>query len=155
MIYIVDEDVMQLGTLQTELEIRGHTVYIIPDADTAYSVLDQIGDDLELVLIDVMLAASADRLKSRFTRERTDDFMKTGLCLLDDLATVNPNQFPRKAVFFSYASNPNLLKAVDASAKKHNVIHLKKSDYASDLELGVVIEKLIEHATHHAGGTGT
>jgi hypothetical protein len=79
--------------------------------------------------------------------------MNTGLCLLDDLASVNPSQFPRKAVFFSYASSPSLLQRIDTAARKHNVRHLKKSDYASDLELGEIIEGMIDQAKRVTGGS--
>jgi hypothetical protein len=67
-------------------------------------------DDVSLALIDVMLAV-ADVTSTRFSAERTDAYLQTGLRLLEDLAEANPTVFPARAVFLTNTASEGTLLA--------------------------------------------
>ena len=145
MIYFIDEDYRKLRALASELKtFHGFETKIIRDADSAYRELCDVKEsDVDLVIIDVMLAVKADGESSRYSREETDDFHQTGIVLLDDLALVNPGVFPRKSVYFTHASSSDLVKEITASAKKHNIRMLKKKDYDTAYDFGIEIVGII------------
>jgi len=85
MIYFVDEDFRKLRVLVSELRINGFDATILRDADSAYhQLVSEKKANIDLVIIDVMLAVNPDISKSRYTRANTDDYHKTGLLLLED-----------------------------------------------------------------------
>lgn len=143
MIYFVDEDHRKLRPLVSELTFMGFRAQIIKDADAAYSSLSTINDSqVELVIIDVMLSAKGNGEKSkRFSRERTEDYHQTGLVLLDDLVIVNPDVFPKKAIFMTHASSSSLIAHIEAATKKHNIEFLRKTNFDTALEF---TDKVIE-----------
>jgi hypothetical protein len=144
MIYFVDEDYRQLRALVSELLFRGLQAEIIQDADTAYAKLSAIdGATVDLVFIDVMLAASSDETRSRYSRAATDEFHRTGLLLLDDLAKSNPKVFPKKAIYLTHASNGKLIAAIDESARCHGIKMLKKRDFRTAHDFGIVVESIL------------
>lgn len=142
-IYFVDEDVIQLDPFRIELQILGFEVDIIQDADEAYSILSMAADDLQLAVIDVMLATGIERTASKFTRSTTRDFLETGLRLLDELVVANPKLFPKRAVFFSTATDPSLVKAIQKSASEYGVEYLDKNKYLSAYDFAKRIKGLI------------
>jgi len=145
MIYFVDEDFRKLRALMSELVIRGYDVINIRDADAAYLELSNVNkEDVQLVIIDVMLAANSNQALSRYSRKETDDYHKTGLLLLDDLADSNPRVFPRRAVYLSHASSDALLRKVSSSVRKHNVRFLRKKDYDTAYEFGEQVDEIIK-----------
>lgn len=145
MIYFIDEDYRKLRALASELTtFHGFKTKIIRDADSAFRELsDAHASDVELVIIDVMLAAKADGATSRYSREATDDYHQTGIVLLDDLVMVNPSVFPTKSVYFTHASSGDLVKAISASASKHGIRILKKKDYDTAYDFGNDIVDII------------
>jgi len=145
MIYFIDEDYRKLRALASELTaFHGFETKIIRDADSAFRELSDIKEcDVDLVIIDVMLAVNANGESSRYSREDTDDFHKTGIVLLDDLVLVNPDVFPKKAVYFTHASSGDLVKAISGSANKHGIRVLKKKDYNTAYDFGNEIVGII------------
>ena len=143
MIVIVDEDVKQMDPLKRELQIREFEVELIDDAEDAYSRLAGTGDELDLAIIDIMLRGPGQATSERFTRARTEDFIKTGLYLLEDLIAVNSENFPSKAVLFSTALDEKLVAAIERAAKEYPVEYLPKMDYRSALRLGEKIAGIV------------
>lgn len=143
MIYIVDEDVLQLRPYAIELEIRGFQVKQINNADCAYRVLSN-ASDIELVLLDIMLATE-DAGNSRYTREATRDFIKTGLILLEDLSHTNPTYFPSHVAVFSMGSQEWLVREIIEKTQKANIPYLRKREYPSPFAFGNKVEELIQN----------
>ncbi|MBI5331371.1 MAG: response regulator [Betaproteobacteria bacterium] len=143
MIYIVDEDVVQLRPYAIELEIRGYEVKQIDNADAAYELL-RTADNIELALIDVMLSAESVE-KSIFSRERTGDFIKTGLVLFEELTFANPKYFPGRAAFLSMGTMDWLVKEITGVSEKYKVPYLRKRDYRRPMAFGDKVESLINN----------
>lgn len=144
MIYFVDEDYRKLRALVSELKFNGYEAKIIRDADTAFVELSEVTlEAVDLVLIDVMLAANADEKNSKYPRDKTDDYHKTGLLLLDDLVHINPTVFPKKASYLTHASNNELISLITISAKNHDIKMLRKKDYDTAYDFGQNIVKII------------
>ncbi len=144
MIYFIDEDFRKLRALVSELKFNDFEVKVIRDADTAYTELETVTiEEVDIVIIDVMLAAKVTKITSKYSREKTDDYHKTGLLLLEDLVAVNQSVFPKSAIYFTHASNPELIKLISASAKKHGIKLLRKTDYDTAYEFGKDIVKII------------
>ena len=145
MIYFVDEDHRKLRALVTELEFFGYDAEIIKDADSAFTALSGVSpDDIDIVIIDVMLAVRVNGSNSRYTRERTDDYHQTGLMLLDDLAISNAEVFPNKALFFTHASNNELLSLVQKKSEEHGTIYLRKRDFNTAFEFAIKVDAIIK-----------
>jgi DNA-binding response OmpR family regulator len=141
MIYIVDEDVIQLRPYAIELEIRGYNVKQLNNADCAYRILSQ-AKDIEFVLLDIMLATE-DSNTSRYKREETRDFIKTGLLLLEDLNLANPEYFPSHVAVFSMGSQEWLVKEIIKSTINNNIPYLRKREFPSPYLFGDKIEELL------------
>lgn len=145
MIYFIDEDFRKLRALVSELKFNDFEVKVIRDADTAYIELETVVmDEVDIVIIDVMLAAKVTKDSSKYSRKDTDDYHKTGLLLLEDLVKVNPCIFPKHAIYFTHASNPELIKLISTSAKNHGIKLLRKTDYNTANDFGEDIIKIIE-----------
>ena len=143
-VYFVDEDYPKYQAWLEELRYRKRRVCPIGNADDAYAVLIA-ADDIELVIIDVMLSASPTG-SSQFTRARTDDFLETGLALLEDLAAHRPEVFPQRAVLLTNTINRDTFRAARECAGRHKVILLEKSVIVSPFDFGDRIESLCEDA---------
>lgn len=143
MIYIVDEDVIQLRPYAMELKILGYEVKQIDNADAAFDILCQ-ASDVELVLVDIMLA-TGDSKTSRYDRESTDDFLKTGLLLLDDLYKHNQTLFPSKLAIFSMGSQNWLVTKIKEASSKYKIPYLRKRDYPSPYQFGQKIHDLLNN----------
>ncbi len=142
MIYIVDEDVYQLRPYAIELEIRGYDVKQLNNADCAYRTLSQ-ASDIDLVLLDIMLSTE-DSNTSKYTREATRDFIKTGLLLLNDLVLSNPRYFPRCLAVFSMGTQEWLVREIIEETEKHSIPYLRKREYPSPYAFGNKVEELLK-----------
>ncbi len=83
MIYFVDEDMNELEPFAIELMNRGYEVSMIGDADEAFSALID-AKAIDAVILDVMLATKENGV-SQYNAVDTNNFITTGLSLLDDL----------------------------------------------------------------------
>ncbi len=151
MIVIVDEDVIQLSAWAVELRCRGYEVDFIDTASAAYTRLSGVADDdIDLVLIDVMLADLTDPSSGRYSRGDTSDYSLTGVSLLDDLCDANEKVFPTHAAFLSMATSRPILEAVQNAARKHSVPFLRKSQFADPFEFGNAVEAIIQERQGNA-----
>lgn len=146
MIYLVDEDVNQLSAFAEELRFRGYNVLQIDNADSAFDCLTT-AQDVELVIVDVMLG-TADPEISRFSREKTTDFLTTGLALLEDLFLVDGSKFRNKIILFSMTSTPNLVQAVQRASTLYAAPFLRKRDYVSPYSFGEKIHAFLNDGSH-------
>jgi hypothetical protein len=144
MIYIVDEDVAQLRPEESELKLRGYEVTFLRNADLAFDVLVSCENcHVDLVLIDVMLATNEDAAMSRYSREKTDNFLRTGLLLLADLVDQNKTVFPTKAVLFTCSAGKALLAAVKQASDQYRIPLLRKRDFNTAFEFADRVEDIL------------
>lgn len=149
-IYFIDEDHPKLLAWIIELEYRGYHVKPVKEADAAFDYL-QNATDVELAIIDVMLAASARR-DSFFTEERTDAGLITGLVLLDRLMQARSDIFPNRAQLLTAATNRHPYFAARDKSENLGIPLVLKTDIDSSREFGNVVEKAILAARHREGG---
>jgi len=142
MIFLIDEDETQVRPFKTELEIRGLKVISILSADAALHSLKK-RTDIDLAIIDVMLAADTNGDTKDFSRENTKDFKTTGLRLLERLVELNPTVFPNRAVLFSMATTAEMVSEIKIECGKFGVEFLRKAEFASPLEFGDKIEEIL------------
>ncbi len=141
MIYFVDEDFSAFGAWVAELELRGRQVQALRNADEAFRVLcdapQRAGD---LVVIDVMLAVE-DPHVSRFTPARTDDYLETGLCLLEDLCTINHLVFPDRAVLLTNIRNDHTFRKAQLLSSRLIVPFWQKATIFSPVDFADRVEQ--------------
>lgn len=143
MIYIIDEDIIQLRPYANELVILGFQVKQIDNADSAYHTLTE-ADDVELALIDIMLATGPSE-SSRYSRDESRDFIKTGILLIEDILNTKGTDFSKKMAIFSMGSQDWLVRDINKLAKEFGIPYFKKRDYPSPYQFGVDISALINH----------
>ncbi|MDH4148115.1 MAG: hypothetical protein OEY23_23405 [Acidimicrobiia bacterium] len=144
MIYFVDEDHARFDAWIQELRVfRNLEVEVFADADTAFGQLSE-RDDVQLAILDIMLSAGSPT-SARFSEARTDGYLETGLKLLDDLAEVRGDVFPRRAILLTNTVNASTLRAAQLCAGRHNVPVWKKSNIDSPLQFGDQIEDRLRH----------
>lgn len=144
MIYFVDEDYSQIKPFAFELAMRGHEVETLADADAAFLRLHKIKvEAVDLVIIDIMLAANPDPVRSKFTRDRTHNFKVTGLILLEELMQHNAAVFPAKSLFFSMASSRDLIRKIRGFCEKNNVQYLDKDSFNTCYDFGEKIDEIL------------
>lgn len=145
MLYFVDEDKNELEPYVFELEGRGYQCKILRNADDAYDVL-LTANDIELAVIDVMLA-TANAQTSRFAAVDTDNFVTTGLTLLDHLVenqgAERSSIFPSRAIFFSSARIGAVVSKIKHKAERHNVRYLDKNEFSSTPEFANAITDVL------------
>jgi hypothetical protein len=146
MIHFVDEDHAAYGAWIAELKLRGHTVQLTGNADEAYRILAQV-PDAQIVVIDIMLAVEDPRT-TRFTVERTDDFLETGLRLLEDLTEANPLVFPRRAVLLTNTIAETTFSEARRLSKELGVPLWQKSAIFSPVEFGDRVEQFLDAGSH-------
>jgi ActR/RegA family two-component response regulator len=142
MIYLIDEDFIELRSFVLELKLRGFEVQQLLDADEAYVRLKE-ESNIELAIIDVMLS-TAESSSSRYDRIQTNNFVTTGLSLLKDLSSDNPLCFPKKAVLFSHASIPTLVQKIQKVSDDCKIQYLDKNDYDNPYDFANEIEEIIK-----------
>ncbi len=141
MIFFVDEDSSAFGAWILELEVRGHSVQIIRNADAAFVRLCEVNEsEVNLVVIDVMLAV-ADPASTRFGGERTDDNLETGLYLLKDLCEQNGDVFPRCAILLTNTANPTTKREARKMSSTFGTPLWEKSAIYSPVNFGDRIEQ--------------
>lgn len=156
-IFFVDEDYPKLYSWIVELEFRGHKVKPLGDADRALAAL-LAARDIDWVIIDVMLAAW-EQGRSKYTEERTDQGLVTGLTLLEDLCTLRPGDFPAKAHLLTAATNKHPFVKAHQLAQKLGVELTLKSHVESPRDFGDIVERAMEVSRTrsemvHEGGRG-
>jgi hypothetical protein len=141
-IYFVDEDYPALAAWIEELRLRQHFVVTIGSADEAFGLL--VGrTDIDLAIIDVMLAVeNVD--EGRFSRERTDEYLQTGLCLLEDLAMQLPDIFPRRAVLLTNTINDETYRAAVQMSRKCKIPLWGKYEIESPFEFADRVGALVK-----------
>ena len=142
-IYFVDEDVSQMETWADILEMRGLETQIFRDADLAFNALCEC-TDAQLVFIDVMLAAASPSVGSRFPKGRTDDYLSTGLALLEDLAVQNPAVFPRRSVLLSHTGHKRILAKIDEACRQHGIPCWRKGSFNDPYDFATKTERHLQ-----------
>jgi len=131
MIYLVDEDIVQLQALVAALEWGGKSVRQIGNADEALTELRN-AIDVELVLIDVMLGTRTVG-SSEFTRSETQDFLVTGLQLAEKLVKSGNSSYPARLAFLSMASSTHVVEQIRSKAKELGIPYLDKREMSSSI----------------------
>ena len=143
MIYIIDEDVKNLKSNIAELKMRGFEAINIPDADEGFKALIH-ASDIELVLIDVMLAVHDNVAKSRYTFENAEEELTTGLQFLDDMISQRPDVFPSNVAIFTCAKEPWLFAKIKKNCEKHDIPLLDKDDFGSTCDFADKVEEILK-----------
>ncbi len=147
-LYIADEDVIQLDPFKVELELRGYNVKFLKDADEALKVLAILkSNEISLAVIDVMLSVNIDKDRSEFDRVETNDFLETGLVLIEKLSSLNPDVFPKKSALFSNATDADLVTSIENKASEYGIPYLDKSKFQSPLEFGDTVDNIVKKMT--------
>jgi len=90
-----------LEILNIEMQLRGfETRDFSGYADDAFNYLSSTREP-GLVLVEPMITGSHDMNLGRYNTRRTDGFLETGLCLVQDLIKANPENFPESAIMYS------------------------------------------------------
>jgi hypothetical protein len=143
MIYWVDEHFPAFDPWIFDLTERDYDIVTLRNADEAFAALCRVSpDDVQLVLIDVMLAVVGPEL-TRFGAARTAKYLETGLCLLEDLCPQNGDVFPERAVFLTNTSDTPTLVMADAVCARLDVPLWKKSEFYSPEAFGDRVEAWI------------
>lgn len=146
-VVFVDEDNAAFEPWTEELEFRGQKTRRLATGDVAFEALrTRTRDEIALVVIDVMLAVH-DPTGEQFTVERTDSYLETGLCLLEDLVEVNPQTFPIRAVLLTNTVTDTTLKAAKAASDKYGVPLWRKSDISSPKDFADRVETQLERVS--------
>lgn len=154
MIYFVDEDYGKYESWIAELELRGFEVTPLRTADEALEVLWEVpAEDVELVIIDVMLAVD-NGADPRFSRALTDDNLESGLRLLEYLAAQNKQVFPRRAVLLTNTINDSTLTAARKVSVEYRVALWDKREIMSPLSFGDKVKDAIAAVSRFAEGMG-
>lgn len=132
MIYFVDDDVNQMRPFRDELEEQGYQITTLRNADEALKCLEQ-ANDIELVITDVMIGTAPSE-DSRFTSEETENFLITGLILIDKLMKNHATQLKNHLIIFSMGHQSFVVEKIEEIVKKYNIQYLRKSDYADPYE---------------------
>jgi CheY-like chemotaxis protein len=143
-VYLVDEDASAFRAWIAELESRGMSTQTFWNADDAYEMLSVATEGgLSLVLVDVMLAVE-DASTSRFSVERTDSYLETGLRLVEDLASANPAVFPARAVLLTNSTSEGTLRAARRTGEMLDVPLWLKSTFLSPRDFGDAVERRMQ-----------
>lgn len=128
MVYFIDEDIGQAEAWAAILGVKGYDTQVIGDAESALRHFAKC-DDVELVIIDVMLAGSADGTGTHFRRDETDDFQMTGVILLDELVKLRGDIFPISAVLLSQNVKREIVQRIEGSALHHCIPFWRKAEF--------------------------
>ena len=146
MIYYVDEDIDETDPFVVELMKAGYNVKILNNADTAFEALIE-ADDIEVVILDVMLATAGGNV-SRYSAKDTNDFVTTGLVLLDDLTqqykAKGEDVIPKRVIIFSGAQQEDVKTRIENAAKKYHLQYLDKKDYDDSFSFIDKIDSIIK-----------
>lgn len=153
MIYFVDEDIHYLEPLAIAMQNRGYKTSILIDADEAFSTLIN-ATDIEAIILDVMLA-TAEEGESRYDSVATNNFVITGLSLLDDLAaqysSKGDNTTLKKVIIFTAAQQDYIIKKINDKLKQYKndgipIMYLDKKDYDITFVFADKIEEIMNNS---------
>ncbi len=147
MIYFVDEDVNEMIPFAIELENRGYKYKMLSNADEGFAELVS-ATDVQAVILDVMLATE-EKSKSRFDAIRTNNFVTTGLVLLDDLVEQyivrNCTDLPRKVIIFSAAQRREIVGKIEEKATQYEISYLDKKEYDDTFTFAEKVEEIMKN----------
>ena len=151
MIFWIDEEEKLTYASQLFLRTAGYRVESIPDATKDYETLiNRKADDFLLAVIDVMLLPGTD--KTRFSSERTEDYLYTGLCLLEDLIKNHLGKcFPQKSILYSRATRQPVVQTIRAFSEKHNVRFIRKTRRMSAAMMAAEVSSSIQNNSKQNG----
>jgi CheY-like chemotaxis protein len=145
MIYFIDEDVNETEPYVYHMRFLGYEATVIDNADDAFELLVN-ASDIDAVILDVMLATKKSE-SSRFNALSTNNFVTTGLKLLDDLVQQgnenNAGKIPEKVVLFSAATRQEIVSQITSKKEEHGVIYLNKLEYDDVDDFAEIIIELI------------
>lgn len=145
MIYFIDEDVNETEPYVYHMKYLGYESKIIDNADDAFEVLIN-ADDIEAIILDVMLATKPSG-SSRFNAVSTNNFVTTGLCLLDDLVQQKSgeisNGIPDRIILFSAATRKEIVDQIRKKKDEYNITYLNKLDYDDVDDFAEIVTKVI------------
>lgn len=144
-VYFVDEDFGRYGPWIVECSFQRLDVCGIGDADQAYNQLTD-ATDVELVVVDVMLSAKYQ--SSRFSPERTDNYLKTGLCLAEDLASNGGPAFPNRIVLLTNAVGDDIFRAANDVRKMLDIPLWQKPQILSPFDFAERVRRRVDELTH-------
>jgi CheY-like chemotaxis protein len=144
MIVFIDEDMSQISAQMLELELRGFDVQQLEDADRALERLPEM-QDIQLLIVDVMLAAHWDAERSAFSDKETSGYFFTGLSLAQRLID-DGVVLPHSIVFYSMISSYEAQERVRAFCKKTGATYLMKSQFQDPYEFVDRIVTMISEA---------
>lgn len=143
MIFFVDEDYGAYESWIAELQLRDFEVTPLRSATEAWDKLWNASPaDVALVIIDVMLAVD-DIDDPRYSRELTDDYLESGLRLLENLAEQNADVFPQRAVLLTNTINDATLAAARKVSSQYKIELWDKRSIASPLDFGDRVQDAI------------
>jgi len=132
-IYFIDENLGEAEAWAIDLRMNGFEIVHIRNADQAYSQLVK-ANNYELVIIDVMLAADDNDRSPRYTRDRTDDYLLTGIVFVDDLAQACGHELVNRCVFLSQTGEDRLIKEIEQAARRHDIPFWRKFEFSDPSE---------------------
>lgn len=145
MIYFVDEDVKETEPYIYHLRFLGFDATIIDNADDAFEHL-VTASDIDAIVLDVMLS-TRNSSASRFDAISTNNFVTTGLKLLDDLVQQRQGdgtkQIPNKVVLFSAATRPEVVSMICAKRDFYKIPYLNKMEYDEVDRFAKMIQNVI------------
>jgi hypothetical protein len=142
-IYFVDEDSVAYGAWIAELKLRGFEVKPLRSADQAFDLLWNVeAGGVELVIIDVMLAVD-DVSRQQFSREATDNYLESGLRLLEHLSLQNEAVFPRRALLLTNTINKSTLSAARKVSAEYGVELWDKRQIMSPMVFGDKVDEAL------------
>jgi hypothetical protein len=135
-IYFVDEDCVAYWAWIAELKLRDFEVKPLRSADQAFDLLWNVSaDGVELVIIDVMLAVD-DVSREQFSREATDNYLESGLRLLEHLSHQNETVFPHRALLLTNTISQSTLSAARKVGAEYGVELWDKRQIMSPMVFG-------------------
>ena len=140
MVFIIDEDEIQMRPFMLELALRGIDAEQLLTADEALRRASHFGRE-DIFLVDVMLAVDVDAASSVFSRTSTDDYKITGLQLVDVLRKERPDLPPRNFILMSQAASSRMKDVIRRFASTQGVAYISKSAYDDPLTFGEEIQK--------------
>ena len=140
-IIFIDDDPSHMQPYKVELELRGHTVELIENADDA---LRQIPiRDFDLAIVDVMLGTGLRG--SQFDEKETQGFKITGLILAERLI-LQRGIPPEKFTFFSMVSSIESKRLIEEYSENLSIPYMYKWQFTTTLDFGDHVEKLLQGA---------
>lgn len=138
-VFFVDDAFDAYEPWTAELGFLGVATESFTTADSAFRRLWNVPlAEVALVVVDVMLTV-ADLADPRFTEERTNSYLETGLTLLEDLIAQNPAVFPRRAVLLSNTTSYETYRNARAMSARYDFPFWEKPEINSPLEFADLV----------------